>query len=76
MSPRSTLQNEKIRSESISNILNAAFKLMSAKGYDSTSIAQIATEAGVSKGLMYNYFQSKEDVYIRYKILFLFRRLK
>lgn len=62
MSPRSQIQNEKIRTESISKILDAAFKLMSAKGYDSTSISQIANEAGVSKGLMYNYFHSKEDL--------------
>jgi len=62
MSPRTQVQNEKIREESQQKILTAAFDLMSEKGYDSTSIAQIAKEAGVSKGLMYNYFHSKEDL--------------
>ena len=62
MSPRTQIQNEKIREESQQKILTAAFNLMSEKGYDSTSIAQIAKEAGVSKGLMYNYFHSKEDL--------------
>jgi len=62
MSPRSQEQISKIRSQSTAKILDAAFQLMSAKGYDSTSIAEIAREAGVSKGLMYNYFHSKEDL--------------
>ena len=60
MSPRTEIQNEKLRIESIRKILDAAFSLMSKHGYDTTSIAQIAQEAGVSKGLMYNYFSSKE----------------
>ena len=62
MSPRSTIENKKIRTESISKILDAAFMLMAKNGYESTSISQIANEAGVSKGLMYNYFHSKEDL--------------
>ena len=62
MSPRSKEQIEQIRINSIQNILGAAFKLMAQNGYESTSISQIAKEAGVSKGLMYNYFDSKEDL--------------
>ncbi len=62
MSPRSKEQIEQIRLSSIQNILGAAFKLMAQNGYESTSISQIAKEAGVSKGLMYNYFDSKEDL--------------
>ncbi len=62
MSPRSQEQIEKIRKQSISRILEAAFQLMAKYGYEATSISQIATEAGVSKGLMYNYFDSKEDL--------------
>jgi AcrR family transcriptional regulator len=62
MSPRSTIENEKIRSQSIAKILDAAYRLMSQKGYESTSISQIAKEAGISKGLMYNYFNSKEEL--------------
>jgi AcrR family transcriptional regulator len=62
MSPRSTIENEKIRSQSIAKIVDAAYRLMSQKGYESTSISQIAKEAGISKGLMYNYFNSKEEL--------------
>ena len=62
MSPRTDIQNQKIREGSISKILEAAFRLMAMHGYESTSISQIAKEAGVSKGLVYNYFESKEDL--------------
>ena len=62
MSPRSSVKNEEIRQESMQNIINAAFTLIAKQGYESTSISQIASEAGVSKGLMYNYFESKEDL--------------
>lgn len=62
MSPRSQEQIEIIRTQSSTKILDAAFRLMSQNGYESTSIAQIAKEAGISKGLMYNYFSSKEEL--------------
>ena len=41
-------------------ILDAAVLLFSRAGYHATSISDIAAAAGVSKGLMYNYFGSKE----------------
>ncbi len=62
MSPRGKKQIEQIRKNSIRNILGAAFELMAKNGYETTSISQIANTAGVSKGLMYNYFDSKEDL--------------
>ncbi len=62
MSPRSKLQNEEIRFRSKRKILDAAFKLIVKNGYESTSIAQIAKEANISKGLVYNYFESKEEI--------------
>lgn len=43
-------------------IMDAAFLLIARHGYESTSIAQIAKKAGVSKGLLYNYFASKEEL--------------
>jgi AcrR family transcriptional regulator len=43
-------------------ILRAAVKLFSDKGYYTTTIAQIAREAGVSTGLIYQYFGDKDDV--------------
>ena len=64
MSPRTKEQFEAIRSQSIRRILDAAFCLISKNGYESTSISQIAKEAGISKGLVYNYFDSKEDILV------------
>ena len=62
MSPRTPIQNEEIRVESKHKIMNAAFTLIAKNGYEATSIAMIAKSAGVSKGLLYNYFDSKEDL--------------
>lgn len=62
MSPRTAEQNEQIRAESKHKIMAAAFKLIAKNGYEATSIAMIAKKAGVSKGLLYNYFTSKEEL--------------
>jgi len=62
MSPRSKEQIEKIRDASISNILEASLELFAIKGFDSTSISNIAEKAGISKGLLYNYFSGKDEL--------------
>ena len=62
MSPRSKEQFEEIREASLRKIFDASLELFGTKGYDSTSIAAIARHAGISKGLIYNYFDSKEDL--------------
>ena len=62
MAPRTEEQFEEIRKESRRKILDAALKVISEKGYHGASIASIAKDAGVSKGLMYNYFKNKEDL--------------
>jgi AcrR family transcriptional regulator len=62
MAPKSASQFEEVRKESRDKILNAALKLFANESYHATSISKIAKEAGVSKGLMYNYFNSKEDL--------------
>ncbi len=60
MSPRTDDQYQEIREESKAKILDAALRLFAKKGYDNASVSMIAKDAGVSKGLMYNYFESKE----------------
>jgi AcrR family transcriptional regulator len=45
-------------------ILQAALELFASHGYKGTSVDMIATEAGVSKGLMYNFFTGKEELLI------------
>lgn len=39
-----------------------AMELFAVSGYHNTSIASIAKSAGISKGLLYNYFESKEEL--------------
>ncbi|AVK86831.1 hypothetical protein C3943_26850 [Lysinibacillus sp. B2A1] len=43
-------------------ITNAAFKLFSENGYESTKVEDIVKLAGVSKGTYFNYFPTKEAV--------------
>jgi len=60
--PRSEEQFEEIRKEKSLLIRDVALRLFAEQGYHAVSISQIAKEAGISKGLMYNYFESKEDL--------------
>ncbi|MCA8927641.1 MAG: TetR/AcrR family transcriptional regulator [Alphaproteobacteria bacterium] len=43
-------------------IIAAAIKLFGARGYYTVTIKDIAQEAGISPGLIYQYFRNKEDV--------------
>lgn len=45
-------------------ILNAALKEFAAKGFDDASTNVIAKEAGISKGLMFHYVNSKKDLFL------------
>jgi AcrR family transcriptional regulator len=60
--PRTPLQNLEIREKTKKQIMDAGLKVFAVKGYHGTSISDIAREAGVSKGLAYNYFKSKKDL--------------
>lgn len=44
-------------------ILSGALSVFSRKGYDKTSITDIAKEVGISQGLCYRYYKSKEEIY-------------
>ncbi|EDL65241.1 TetR/AcrR family transcriptional regulator [Bacillus sp. SG-1] len=43
-------------------IIESAIKFFATKGFGSTSIQEIANEAGISKGAFYLYFKSKESL--------------
>ncbi len=60
--PRTKEQFEEIRKNTKQSIIDAGLKLFAHRGYHGTSIAEIAKEAGVSKGLAYNYFSSKSEL--------------
>ena len=44
-------------------IFNAAIKVFSIEGYDSATVDEIASEAGVAKGTLYYHFASKEEIF-------------
>jgi AcrR family transcriptional regulator len=48
----------------IEEIQNAARKVFFEKGYQSSTIEEIAKEAGVAKGTVYFYFENKDDLYM------------
>lgn len=62
MCPRTSTQFETIRQEKTRLILDTALELFAERGFHQTSINDIAKKAGISKGLLYNYFESKEEV--------------
>ena len=62
MSPRTENQFEEIRETKKALILDSALHLFAEQGFHATSISKIAKQAKISKGLMYNYFESKEEL--------------
>lgn len=51
--------------ETQEKILSAAEQLFANQGFDSTTIDQIAQEAGLTKGAVYYFFQNKADLFCR-----------
>lgn len=49
--------------EKKNKIVQAGYELFCAKGYYNTNTAEIAKRAGVSTGIVYNYFTDKKDIY-------------
>ena len=45
-------------------ILDAANELFAERGYDEVSVEEIASAAGVTRGLVHHYFGGRKDVYI------------
>lgn len=60
--PKTEDQFKEMREKSKKHIIETALKLFSSNWFHATSIRQIAKQAGISIGLMYNYFQSKEEL--------------
>lgn len=59
--PKSTLW-DRTRQLATEEILRTALRLFVKQGYDDTTIAQIAREAGVSQRTLFRYFGAKEDL--------------
>ena len=52
------------REEAKSRIIRESVKYFSEKGYHKTKMAEIAESLGVSKGAIYQYFASKENLFL------------
>jgi len=55
-------KKEELVQKRSAQILEAAARVFAQKGYHAATTKEIASEAGVSEGTIYNYFQSKEDL--------------
>ncbi|WP_175511445.1 TetR/AcrR family transcriptional regulator [Alicyclobacillus macrosporangiidus] len=61
--PRTEKVNQQIRDERKEQILAAAAKVFARNGFVGTRVDDIASAAGVSKGLIYHYFGGKEEIF-------------
>ena len=52
------MKNRKLKE----HIFNVALSLMKQIGYDNITVRMICTEAGISTGMFYQHFDSKEDI--------------
>jgi AcrR family transcriptional regulator len=57
------MTQEERSEKSRQQILDAALKLFSHKGYGATSVRDISEEAGLSKGNVYHHFPDKETIF-------------
>jgi AcrR family transcriptional regulator len=62
--PRNKGANQKVKDERREKILASALALYASKGLAATKISDIAEKTGMSQGLVYHYFKSKEQIFI------------
>ena len=55
--------HRKQKSEKKKRIIEAAARVFAAKGFSGTVMADIAVNAGIGKGTIYEYFSSKEELF-------------
>ncbi len=56
-------RKERERAQRTNDILEAARRCFESKGFLKTTLQDVAKEAEISVGLIYRYFQSKEDIF-------------
>ncbi|WP_432093112.1 TetR/AcrR family transcriptional regulator [Streptomyces sp. bgisy100] len=62
MSPRSASVNEELRRRSRERLLQATVELVDERGYEATTLADIADRAGSARGLVSYYFPGKRQL--------------
>jgi AcrR family transcriptional regulator len=63
MSPRGKKLNEQMRADAMAKITKAALEVFAEYGYHGTTMEHIMQVSGLSKGLVYHYFPSKEKIF-------------
>ncbi|NGO67281.1 TetR/AcrR family transcriptional regulator [Streptomyces boncukensis] len=63
MSPRSASVNEELRRRSRERLLQATVELVAERGYDATTLGDIADRAGSARGLISYYFPGKRQLF-------------
>ena len=58
------LKGGKVRLDKKQALKTAAYDVFSKKGYKATGISEIARQAGVAVGSFYNYYESKEAIFL------------
>jgi AcrR family transcriptional regulator len=61
--PRTKEQYEAMRTATRNKIHSAAIKLFAKKGFAATSVQDIANSAGISIGLLYRHYKTKDDLF-------------
>lgn len=61
--PRNKEKNEALTQARKDDILRVAIKKFSEKGYQGTNVSEIAKELSISQGIIFWYFQTKENLY-------------
>ncbi|MFQ6058255.1 MAG: TetR/AcrR family transcriptional regulator [Anaerolineae bacterium] len=64
MADKRAARKERLIKERRAQILEAATRVFARKGYRGATIREIAAEAGVAEGTIYNYFKNKDDILI------------
>ncbi|AGU52753.1 transcriptional regulator, TetR family [Variovorax paradoxus B4] len=55
-------RRERRRAQTLDHVATTAMQLFEANGYDATTMEQIALQADVAKGTLYNHFATKEAI--------------
>ena len=64
MTPRTAAQFEALRADAQDRLERAALRVFARRGYAGASVRDVAREAGVAQGLLYNYYPSKEALLV------------
>jgi AcrR family transcriptional regulator len=60
--PRTPAQFEALRADAQERIERAALRVFARRGYAGATVRDVAREAGVAQGLLYNYYRGKHEL--------------